>query len=54
MRRVVISGMGIWSCIGTTPAQVRDALDQGKSGIGIDFRVFLLYIYGERIMSVLC
>lgn len=31
--RVVITGMGIWSCIGTTLEQVREALYQGKSGI---------------------
>ena len=31
--RVVITGMGIWSCIGTTLDEVRDALYQGKSGI---------------------
>ena len=32
-RRVVITGMGIWSCIGTSLDEVRDALYQGKSGI---------------------
>ena len=31
--RVVITGMGIWSCIGTSLDEVRDALYQGKSGI---------------------
>lgn len=32
-RRVVITGMGIWSCLGTTLDEVRDSLFQGKSGI---------------------
>lgn len=32
-RRVVITGMGIWSCLGTTLDSVRDALYYGKSGI---------------------
>ncbi|MCD8306451.1 MAG: beta-ketoacyl-[acyl-carrier-protein] synthase family protein [Prevotella sp.] len=31
--RVVITGMGIWSCLGTTLDEVRDALYSGKSGI---------------------
>ena len=33
MNRVVITGMGIWSCIGTTLEEVCDALYQGHSGI---------------------
>jgi len=36
MRRVVISGMGIWSCIGTSIDEVKDALYEGRSGIGIE------------------
>lgn len=36
MRRVVITGIGIWSCIGTTCDEVRESLRSGKSGIGID------------------
>ena len=32
-QRVVITGMGIWSCIGTSTDEVRDALYNGKSGI---------------------
>ena len=36
MGRVVITGMGIWSCLGTGLDQVRDSLFAGKSGIGID------------------
>lgn len=31
--RVVITGMGIWSCIGTTLDEVRDSLYYGTSGI---------------------
>ena len=32
-RRVVITGMGIWSCLGTTLDDVCNALYTGKSGI---------------------
>ena len=32
-RRVVITGMGIWSCIGTDVQSVKDSLYTGKSGI---------------------
>ena len=35
-RRVVITGMGIWSCLGTDLETVRQALYEGKSGIGLD------------------
>ena len=35
-RRVVITGMGIWSCIGENLDQVKESLYDGKSGIGID------------------
>jgi len=33
MNRVVITGMGIWSCLGVTLDEVRDSLYNGKSGI---------------------
>ena len=33
LMRVVITGMGIYSCIGTSLGEVRDSLYQGKSGI---------------------
>ena len=33
MNRVVITGMGIWSCLGTTLEEVRQSLYEGKSGI---------------------
>ena len=36
MRRVVITGMGIWSCLGTNKQDVAVALREGRSGIGID------------------
>ena len=35
MRRVVVTGMGIWSCLGTDTESVKDALYMGKSGIGL-------------------
>ena len=34
--RVVITGMGIWSCLGTSVEAVKESLYTGKSGIGID------------------
>ena len=36
MKRVVITGMGIYSCIGKNLDEVKDSLYKGKSGIGID------------------
>ena len=35
-KRVVITGMGIYSCIGTSLDEVKDSLYQGKSGISFD------------------
>ena len=35
-KRVVITGMGIYSCIGKNLQEVKDSLYQGKSGIGIE------------------
>ena len=32
-RRVVITGLGIWSCLGTNLDEVRQSLYSGKSGI---------------------
>ena len=32
-KRVVITGMGIWSCLGNTLEEVRDSLYNGKSGV---------------------
>lgn len=37
-RRVVITGMGIWSCIGENLEQVKESLYEGRSGIGLDPR----------------
>lgn len=34
--RVVITGLGIWSCLGKNLEEVRNSLYIGKSGIGID------------------
>lgn len=36
MGRVVITGTGIWSCLGQNLEEVRESLFQGRSGIGID------------------
>ena len=35
-RRVVITGIGAWSCLGTDIATIKESLYNGKSGIGID------------------
>lgn len=36
MKRVVITGMGIYSCLGKNLDEVRQSLYAGKSGIGVD------------------
>jgi 3-oxoacyl-(acyl-carrier-protein) synthase len=36
MKRVVVTGIGIYSCIGKNIAEVTQSLKSGKSGIGID------------------
>ncbi|MBQ4390680.1 MAG: beta-ketoacyl-[Paludibacteraceae bacterium] len=36
MKRVVVTGIGIWSCIGHDVAEVSQSLRSGKSGIGYD------------------
>ena len=36
MRRVVITGIGIWSCLGTNVDEVRQSLYEGRSGIGVE------------------
>ena len=36
MQRVVITGLGIWSCLGTSLEEVRNSLYTGKSGIVLD------------------
>lgn len=34
--RVVITGMGIWSCLGTNKEEVKEALYEGRCGIGVE------------------
>ena len=34
--RVVITGLGIWSSIGTSLGEVTESLREGRSGIGLD------------------
>ena len=36
MRRVVMTGAGIWSCLGCNLDEVRSSLYEGRSGIGIE------------------
>ncbi|VVO27873.1 3-oxoacyl-[acyl-carrier-protein] synthase 1 [Pseudomonas fluorescens] len=36
LRRVVVTGMGIVSCLGNSPAHVLQALREGRSGIGLN------------------
>lgn len=35
-RRVVVTGMGIWSCLGTNLEDVKTSLYEGRSGIGVE------------------
>lgn len=44
-KRVVITGMGIWSCLGTNIEEVKRSLYEGKSGIGLDEERL---VYGYR------
>lgn len=50
-RRVVITGMGIWSCIGTTLDEVAQSLEEGRSGIGLD-KDRLAYGYRSGLCGV--
>ena len=50
MRRVVITGMGIWSCLGTDLETVRESLYEGRSGIVLD-RARLEYGYRSGLMG---
>lgn len=44
-RRVVITGMGIWSCLGQNLNEVKESLYAGRSGIGVERERF---DYGYR------
>ena len=35
-RRVVITGMGIWSCLGQNLEEVTESLRLGRSGVGVE------------------
>ena len=50
-RRVVITGMGIWSCLGTDLNSVKESLYNGKSGIGL-FPERLEYGYRSGLSGV--
>lgn len=50
-RRVVITGMGIWSCIGTNIEDVKKSLYEGKSGIITDSER-LVYGYQSSLTGV--
>jgi len=52
MRRVVITGMGIYSCIGKDLDEVRDSLYNGRSGVGID-QVRTGYGYRSPLTGIL-
>ena len=49
--RVVITGMGIWSCIGTDIETVKQSLYEGKSGIGLD-NDRLIYGYRSGLKGI--
>ena len=51
MRRVVVTGMGIWSCLGTSLEEVRDSLRAGRSGIGIE-QERLAYGYRSALTGI--
>ena len=51
MRRVVITGMGIWSCLGTDIETVKQSLYEGKSGIGL-FLERLEYGYRSGLSGI--
>ncbi len=50
-RRVVITGMGIWSCLGTNIETVKEALYKGVSGIGVD-KERVGYGYRSGLMGI--
>lgn len=49
--RVVITGMGIWSCIGKNKEEVKKSLYNGKSGIGLE-KERLVYGYRSGLTGI--
>lgn len=50
-RRVVVTGMGIWSCLGTDLNTVKQSLFDGRSGIGIE-EARLTYGYQSGLTGI--
>ena len=50
-RRVVITGMGIWSCLGKNKEEVTESLRAGRSGIGIE-QARLEYGYQSALTGI--
>lgn len=50
-KRVVITGIGIWSCLGNDVNAVKDSLYTGKSGIGLD-EDRLVYGYHSALTGI--
>lgn len=50
-RRVVITGMGIWSCLGQNLNEVKKSLHAGRSGIGVD-KARLEYGYRSGLTGI--
>lgn len=50
-RRVVVTGMGIWSCIGKNKKEVKESLYNGKSGVGLE-RIRLEYGYRSCLTGI--
>ncbi len=50
-RRVVITGIGIWSCIGKNIAEVKESLYNGRSGIGLE-QIRLDYGYQSGLTGI--
>lgn len=51
MGRVVITGIGIWSCLGTSIEEVKESLYNGTSGVGIE-RERLEYGYQSALTGI--
>ena len=51
MGRVVITGMGIWSCLGTSVEEVKESLYNGRSGVGIE-QIRLEYGYQSALTGI--